>query len=217
VVHELEVDRRAVRQQHALDPQIDHPSLVDLAPHPAPHIRCTPGKKGPPYADGCDGADDRTTTVAMPRRHTIALTPAEQREYLETSHTCILTTLDRHGYPHAVAMWFVVEPDGAVSMTTFGKSQKTVNVRRDPRCAVLVESGRTYDELKGLLIRGRATVIEDTDQVLDLLGRVHEKYNHGHAAEVRDALLAQARKRVIVRIHPERVSSWDHRKLAGAY
>ena len=153
----------------------------------------------------------------MSRRHGIALTPAEQREYLETSHTCILTTLDRHGYPHAVAMWFVVEPDGAVSMTTYGKSQKTLNARRDPRCAVLIESGRTYDELKGLLIRGQATVIGDSGQVLDVLGRVHEKYNRGQASEVREALLAQARKRVIIRVPPERISSWDHRKLAGTY
>jgi PPOX class probable F420-dependent enzyme len=153
----------------------------------------------------------------MSRRHAIALTPAEQREYVERAHTCILTTLDKRGYPHSVAMWFVVDPDGAIAMTTYGKSQKAVNVRRDPRCAVLVETGRTYDELKGVLIRGRATLIADTDRVLDLLGRVHEKYNQGHAAEVREALLAQARKRVIIRVEPERVSSWDHGKLAGAY
>ena len=153
----------------------------------------------------------------MPRRHEIALTPAEQREFLETSHTCILTSLDRHGYPHSVAMWYVVDPDGAVAMTTFAKSQKAVNLRRDPRCAVLIESGHRYDELKGLLIRGRATLVADTERVLDLLGRVHEKYNRGQASEVREALLAQARKLVIIRVHPERISSWDHRKLAGTY
>jgi PPOX class probable F420-dependent enzyme len=153
----------------------------------------------------------------MAKRHDIALTPAEQREYLETSHTCILTSLDRHGYPHSVAMWYVVEPEGTVAMTTFAKSQKAMNLRRDPRCALLIESGRTYEELKGLLIRGRATLVDDPARVLDLLGLVHEKYNRGRAAEVRDALLAQARKRVLIRVRPERVSSWDHRKLGGMY
>jgi PPOX class probable F420-dependent enzyme len=153
----------------------------------------------------------------MARRHDIALTPDEQRRYLAESHTIILTSLDRNGYPHPVAMWYVVEPDGAVAMTTFAKSQKALNLRREPRCALLVESGRTYPELKGLLIRGRATLDTDTDHVLDVLGRIHEKYNQGQAAEVRDALLGQARKRVLIRIRPERVSSWDHRKLGGAY
>ena len=91
---------------------------------------------------------------AMPsRRSQIALTPAEQRAYLEGAHTIILTTLDRHGYPHSVAMWFVVDPDGTVAMTTFRKSQKVKNVERDPRSALLVESGREYSDLKGLLQR----------------------------------------------------------------
>src|SRR5438552_16442347 len=113
----------------------------------------------------------------MTRRRQISLTPNEQRRYLGESHTIILTSLDRHGYPHPVAMWYVVDPDGTVVMTTFAKSQKAVNLRRDPRCALLAESGRTYEELKGLLIRGRATLEQEEEKVLDVLETVHEKYN----------------------------------------
>lgn len=154
----------------------------------------------------------------MPRRHTIALSAEEQRRYLEESHTVVLSTLDRHGYPHAVAMWYAVEPDGAVVMTTFAKSQKAVNLHRDPRCSLLVESGRTYEELMGLLVRGRAEIDADVEHVLDVLGRVHAKYAMPGAGDtLREALRGQARKRVVIRIRPERVSSWDHRKLGGAY
>ena len=92
----------------------------------------------------------------MNRRAQIALTPEEQRQYLEESHTIILVSNDRRGYPHPVAMWFLAEPDGAVAMTTFRKSQKALNLRRDPRCSLLLESGRTYPELKGIILRGRA-------------------------------------------------------------
>jgi PPOX class probable F420-dependent enzyme len=154
----------------------------------------------------------------MHRRKTIALSDAEQRRYLQDSHTIILTSLDGHGYPHPVAMWYVVDPDGTVVMTTFAKSQKAVNLRRDPRCALLIESGRTYPELKGLLIRGRATLEQDTEKVLDVLERVHAKYGMPGSAEgMREAMRGQARKRLVVRVHPERVSSWDHAKLGGAY
>jgi len=154
----------------------------------------------------------------MTRRKAIALTPEEQHRYLETSHTIILCSLDRHGYPHAVAMWYVVDPDGSVLMTTFAKSQKAVNLRRDPRCALLVESGKTYDELEGVLIRGRATLEPGEEKVLDVLERVHVKHGMpGSGAEVREAMRGQARKRVVVRVRPERISSWDHRKLGGAY
>ena len=154
----------------------------------------------------------------MQRRKTIALAPEEQQRYLAESHTVILTSIDRRGYPHSVAMWYVAEPDGTVVMTTFAKSQKTVNLRRDPRCALLLESGRTYPELKGLLIRGRATLVEDVEAVLDVLERVHAKYDTpGPAAGLRDVMRGQAQKRVVVRVRPERISSWDHAKLGGAY
>src|SRR3989475_11565343 len=154
----------------------------------------------------------------MHRRNEIALTPEERQAYLRDSHTIILSTLDRHGYPHSVAMWYVVDPDGTVVMTTFAKSQKAVNLRRDPRCALLVESGRTYPELKGLLIRGRATLDGDVEHVLDVLERVHAKYDTpGPAEGLREAMRGQARKRGVGRGRPERESSWDNAKLGGAY
>ena len=154
----------------------------------------------------------------MQRRKTIALSSEEQREYLERSHTVILTSLDRRGYPHSVAMWYAAEPDGTVVMTTFAKSQKAVNLRRDPRCALLVESGRTYEELKGLLIRGRATLESGEEKVLDVLETVHGKYNTpGPREGLREAMRGQARKRIVIRVRPERVSSWDHSKLGGVY
>ncbi|MCW5891609.1 MAG: TIGR03618 family F420-dependent PPOX class oxidoreductase [bacterium] len=154
----------------------------------------------------------------MNRRDQIALTPDEQTRYLAESHTIILVSNDKHGYPHPLAMWFVVDPDGSVVMTTFQKSQKVLNLRRDPRCALLIESGRTYPELKGLMIRGRAEIDADTEKVLDVLMRVNEKYTQGPAEGFREAVRGQAAKRCVIRIRPERVASWDHKKLgAGVY
>jgi|SRR5688572_14599787 PPOX class probable F420-dependent enzyme len=152
------------------------------------------------------------------RRDAIALTPAEQQTYLDHSHTIVFTTLDRRGYPHSVAMWYLADPDGSVVMTTFRKSQKVKNLERDSRCSLLLESGRSYPELKGLLIRGRATIDGEVERVLDVLERVNRKYNQGPIEGIREALRGQASKRVLVRVRPERVSSWDHAKLgAGVY
>ena len=168
--------------------------------------------------EGCPAATGHTKWACMQRRKTIALSPEEQQRFLEGSHTIILTSNDRQGYPHSVAMWYVADPDGTVAMTTFAKAQKAMNLRRDPRCALLVESGRTYPELKGLLIRGRASLDPDTEHVLDVLQQVHAKYNTpGPTEGLRDAMRGQARKRVVIRVHPERVSSWDHAKLGGNY
>ena len=88
----------------------------------------------------------------MSRRHEIALTPAEQREFLASALTMTLASVDRRGYPHLVAMWFVVDPDGTVLMTTYAKSQKAMNLQRDPRCTLLVERGTRYDQLQGVML-----------------------------------------------------------------
>ena len=45
-------------------------------------------------------------------------------------------------------------------MTSYARAQKIVNLRRDPRATVLVESGATYKELSGVMVRGRVELTE---------------------------------------------------------
>ncbi len=152
----------------------------------------------------------------MHRRALITLTPEEQRQFLETSKTIILCTIDRHGYPHAVPMWYVTDGD-AVLMTTYRKSQKVMNIRRNPKVALLIESGTTYETLKGLMIRGEAEIIDDLETCVSILSRIHQKMSGSLSPNLEEAMRAQARKRVALRIAPRRVSSWDHAKLGGVY
>src|SRR5262245_41973071 len=155
----------------------------------------------------------------MNRRTQIELTPEQQRDYLNTAHTIILGTNGRKGHPQLTAMWYVNDPDGTIWMTTFAKSQKTKNLERDPRVTLLIESGRTYPELKGLMITARTEIIPDVERVLDMLERVNVKYNGLEpSAELRAALRGQASKRVLLKFMPVKVASWDHSKLgAGVY
>jgi PPOX class probable F420-dependent enzyme len=152
----------------------------------------------------------------MNRRRQIALTPEERREYVSTASTVVLTSHDRHGYPHSVPMWFVVDPDETVWMTTYRKAQKTLNIRRNANVALLVESGITYDTLKGVLIRGQAEVIDDPETVVGVIKRVHEKMSAALAGGGDEAILAQARKRIAIKVVPRHVSSWDHAKLGAS-
>ncbi len=153
----------------------------------------------------------------MQKRDAIALSPDEQREYVAAARTIILTTIGKDGYPHMVPMWFVVEDDGSIAMTTYGRSQKVVNARRNPHVGLLVESGIRYDELKGVMFRGTAEVLEDEALCLRVLTRIHEKHVGTLADGVEEMMRAQARKRVVLRVTPGRVVSWDHGKLGGAY
>jgi len=152
----------------------------------------------------------------MNRRHQIELSQADQTRFLEEGRTLVLSTIDRRGYPHSVAMWYVME-DGECLMTTYGKSQKALNIRRNPKVALMVETGTTYDTLKGVLIRGQAQLIEDVDACVGVLTRIQGKMMGSMPEGIEDALRLQARKRVIIKVTPERVSSWDHSKLGGVY
>src|SRR5690349_1388318 len=94
---------------------------------------------------------NRRSTEMPSRRGAIALTDEEQRAFLNDGWTIQVASIGPKGYPHLVAMWYVVI-DGKVHFTTFGKSQKVLNLRRDGKITAMLESGKAYAELKGLVI-----------------------------------------------------------------
>jgi len=153
----------------------------------------------------------------MKKRDQIKLTDKEQREFLEGARTMILVSNGRDGWPHPVPMWFVIH-EGRPIMSTYASSQKVLNLRRDPRVTALVEAGEQYDELRGVMIHGRAEIIEDRPLVEDVQVAFAHKYVGGPFPEGAEALIrARAAKRVAIRIVPERMTSWDHAKLGGGY
>lgn len=152
------------------------------------------------------------------KRSQIAMSDDEVQAYLESERVLNVGTIGATGHPHLVAMWYAMVAGNAV-FWTFGKSQKVVNLRRDSKMSGLVESGDTYDQLRGVELRGRGVIIEDYDQVLEIGKAVGVKYN-GPSALSESALPfleAQATKRVGVVFEIDHVVSWDHTKLAGSY
>ena len=150
------------------------------------------------------------------RRSAITMTDAEIAAYLDEQAVLNVATNGPTGHPHVVAMWYVML-DGAPTFWTFGKSQKIMNIRRDPKITGLVESGESYDQLRGVELVGTARLLEDHDEILDLGVRVATKYQGPPSAEALPFVEAQARKRIGIVIDVERTVTWDHTKLAGAY
>ena len=157
----------------------------------------------------------------MSRRDSIRMTDAELRDFLVTSQTIVITSINRDGTPHPMPMWYAVDPDGAIAMTTFTKSQKIRNLERDPRATLLVEDGAFYGELRGAVIYGRAELSRDRDRILDVLDRIGAKTladpRDPSREAVRSAVRATAPKRTAIRVRPDRIVSWDHRRLGGVY
>lgn len=141
------------------------------------------------------------------------MSEAEVHDFLRGPHHLQVATIGRDGRPHLVAMWYGFV-DGALTLWTYGRSQKVVNLRRDPRVTCLAESGRDYDELKGVELLGRATIDDDPATVLAAGRSVLDRYRGPFADADRPLLERMSAKRVAVRIDVERVVSWDHAKMA---
>jgi PPOX class probable F420-dependent enzyme len=152
------------------------------------------------------------------RRDQIRMTDAELRDFLKEQRTVICATNGPRGLPHLMPLWFVVRgPD--IWAWTYGKSQKIRNLERDPRATLQIETGETYDQLRGVMYETRVELMRDTDEVAALGAEILTRYAGADAAgaEATEAIRAQARKRVGMRFVVERVASWDHRKLGGIY
>ena len=149
--------------------------------------------------------------AAVPRRHQIRMTPEEQAAFLRDNTKCALATIDQDGFSHVVAMGFYVE-DGAFYMTSYAKAQKVLNIRRNPKVGLMVETGGSYAELQGVMVRGTCEIIDDVEAVRRVM-------NHRRSAREsgRQGALDSAPKRVVLKIMPHKITSWDHRKLGGRY
>jgi hypothetical protein len=126
-----------------------------------------------------------------------------------------LATLGSDGQPHLVAMWFAVI-DGEICFETKAKSQKALNLSRNPRVSLLVEDGAAYEQLRGVSIEGTAEVIDDPEFLWRIGVNIWERYYAPYSDDVKPFVEAMLNKRVAVRVTPERVRSWDHHKLGMA-
>ena len=153
----------------------------------------------------------------MNRRNKIAMTTEELSAYLNEARNMSLCTIGKDGYPHVVAMSYMAK-DGLIYMSSFKKAQKVVNAKRNPKVAVMVESGDAYSELKGVLIRGECEVIDEPEDVWQIMKEVRD-FQGTTVTRSEDAVLKErAKKRAVLKITPVKTSSWDHTKLpTGVY
>jgi nitroimidazol reductase NimA-like FMN-containing flavoprotein (pyridoxamine 5'-phosphate oxidase superfamily) len=149
-------------------------------------------------------------------RDAVKLTEEELEEFLSTNMKVQVASNGPDGHPHLATLFYVMV-DGQLFFWTYGKSQKILNLRRDPRITALVEDGTDYFELRGATIFGKARLIEDYDELVDLGGRVAKLMANGEdLGDFGDQIVAQqARKRVGVIVEPDRIASWDHRKMTA--
>ncbi len=150
-------------------------------------------------------------------RDAVKLNDQEVQDLLAENLKVQVASNGYDGVPHLTTLFYVVR-DGKIAFWTYGRSQKILNLERDPRVTALVEDGVDYFELRGVSITGRAEIIRDYDGIFEIGSAVATRMLNAESFEAlgdfgRETVEKQATKRVAVIIHPEKVATWDHRKM----
>jgi hypothetical protein len=145
------------------------------------------------------------------RGRRIAMTPEEVDAFLAEERTCRVATVGPDG-PHATPLWYAWH-GGALWLTSVVRSQRWADLQRDPRVAVVVDAGTSYDELRGVELRGRVEVVGEVprtgEPVPELVGPeqlMADRYLGG--TFVHDG------RHAWLRLVPDKITSWDFRKRA---
>lgn len=159
----------------------------------------------------------------MSRRDQITMTEDEVLAFLDEERTVVCATHGPRGWPHLMPLWYVVR-DGRMWAWTFARSQKAINLERDPRATLQVEAGDTYDQLRGVMLECDVVLHRDLETLVPLGTEILRRYTPGVTddgplpPEATAMVEAQASKRVAFEFVERRRSTWDHRKLdAGVY
>ncbi|MEV7319533.1 pyridoxamine 5'-phosphate oxidase family protein [Streptomyces sp. NPDC093970] len=153
-------------------------------------------------------------TVTQRRGRKIMMTPGELDEFLTAQRTCRVATVSSSGAPHVSALWFAW--DGrSLWLYSVVRSQRWKDLSRDPRVAVVVDSGEEYDQLRGVELRGTVEFVGEVPRTgelvaeLDYVETLFARKNFGLDEMPHDGRHAWAR------LTPEKIASWDFRKLGG--
>jgi PPOX class probable F420-dependent enzyme len=147
------------------------------------------------------------------QRDLIKMSQEEIDEFLQGWHTMNCATINHDGTIHLVAMWYGFL-EGCTALETKAKSQKVLNLRRNPQITCLVEEGDSYDQLRGVEMVGHAEIIEDPDRIFELGISVFERTTGTkYTEDMRAGVETMINKRVVVKIIVDNYVTWDHRKL----
>jgi general stress protein 26 len=151
------------------------------------------------------------------RRDQIKLSDHELAAFLDEQRVLVCASNGVRGWPHLMPLWYVVR-EGELWAWTYGKSQKVRNLEHDRRATLQLETGESYDQLRGVMIEAHTDIHRDVEAVVQVGAELAARYGGGSPGpEALAAVRAQAPKRVALQFRPQRTATWDHRKLSGRY
>lgn len=128
----------------------------------------------------------------------------EGEAFIKSQTTGALVTIGADGYPHATPLGFYRVGDD-LYMSGRRRTQRVVNIERNPKVCFLVEAGSKMSDYRGLIIRGDAEVISDDAEKLRVARAGAEQRGLPE-----DQWPTEPPRGTLIRVMPKRYSSWDN-------
>lgn len=114
------------------------------------------------------------------------------------------------GSPHVVPLWFVWREEG-VYVSCRRDSATWRNVENDSRVALSFNLGKTWQELAGVVLFGRAEpLVPEHPTLRGVMSSWFEKYRLLLSGGGFRDYAEQVEQPGMLRVRPQRIASWDH-------
>lgn len=158
----------------------------------------------------------------MSRRDQIRMSDDEVDAFLAEERIMTCASVGSNVRPHLLPMWYAPDTPTRLDCWTYASSQKVRNLRALPQATVQVESGDSYEQLRGVSMECDVELVDDPEVVAGIGMALTVRYTaglngDGISDDLTQFVRKQATKRIGLRFHPTRIISWDHRKLGGVY
>jgi hypothetical protein len=153
------------------------------------------------------------TVKEQRRSRSIAMTPEEVDAFLAEERVCRVATVGAGG-PHATPLWYVWH-GGSLWLTSLSRSQRWTDLDRDPRIAVVVDAGGAdYAQLRGVELRGQVVVVGEVPRTGEACPELAGP-EQAFADRYTGGQVGYDGRHAWLRLTPEKITSWDFRKLAA--
>lgn len=138
------------------------------------------------------------------------LDDASLKELLSQPIVAKLATASRRGDIRITPIWFRADPDGSIVLNTFEDSAPVRNIRRDPKCSLLIDS-RDWPYYASHYW-GTATIEGPENDVAGIASMFTPYVGTLEGATDYAKTLISYGKRVYIRFRPARSVSYDFRQ-----
>ncbi|MEU6575770.1 pyridoxamine 5'-phosphate oxidase family protein [Streptomyces sp. NPDC046805] len=140
------------------------------------------------------------------------MTPGELDAFLTAQRTCRVATVSADGGPHVSALWFAWDGT-SLWLYSVVRSRRWAELRRDPRVAIVVDSGEEYDQLRGVELSGTAEFVGEIPRTGLLCAELDAPETQFARKYFGLEEMPYDGRHAWIRLTPAKIVSWDFRKL----